>query len=60
VAWSQIVGTGAAGAGVGTAPHADSRNMVWVPAAGGNYLLEVSDGGITRLLNPDSASRVWE
>jgi VCBS repeat-containing protein len=42
----------------GTAPHADSRDMVW--DANGN-ILESDDGGIYRLLNPATqATRRWE
>ncbi|HEX4997070.1 MAG TPA: LEPR-XLL domain-containing protein, partial [Terriglobia bacterium] len=40
----------------GTAPHADSRNMVF----SGPNLIEVDDGGIYILTDPDSAAdRVW-
>ena len=39
-----------------TAPHADSRAMAF--DANGN-LLEADDGGIYRLNNPSSSSRVW-
>jgi hypothetical protein len=45
--------------------HADSRNMLFDPgqtllAAPGTNLLEVDDGGIHRLVNPDSAARAWQ
>lgn len=50
--WSSIVLGGAGG----TAPHADSRDMVF--DANGN-ILESDDGGIYRLLNPNAAGRTW-
>ena len=50
--WSAIEDNGANG----TAPHADSRAMVF--DALGN-LLEADDGGIYRLSNPGSSSRKW-
>ena len=52
--WEQIVGRPADG----TAPHADSRNMV---VDAGGSLLEVDDGGIYRLENPgrNDSSRKW-
>jgi outer membrane protein OmpA-like peptidoglycan-associated protein len=43
-AWQQIVGTNVGG----TAPHADSRDMVF---SGGN-ILESDDGGLYRLVDP--------
>lgn len=51
--WSSIV---LAGAG-GTAPHADSRDMVF--DASGN-VLESDDGGIYRLINPNAAGTTWQ
>ena len=56
--WVQIVGSDDANtAGLiegarGTAPHADSRNMVF---DANNTLLEVDDGGIARLITPNTA-----
>jgi hypothetical protein len=50
--WSAIEDNGANG----TAPHADSRAMVF--DAFGN-LLEADDGGIYRLSNPASSTRQW-
>ena len=47
------MGTGANG----TAPHADSRNMIFDPD--GN-LLQTDDGGVYRLVNPNDSTRVWE
>ncbi len=47
----------------GTAPHADSRSMVMLPAVGNVplSLLQTDDGGIYRLLNPnDPATRRWQ
>ncbi|HEV8290810.1 MAG TPA: hypothetical protein VGP94_02755, partial [Tepidisphaeraceae bacterium] len=41
----------------GTAPHADSRDMVF---ASDGSILESDDGGIYRLKNPGSSSRTWE
>ncbi|HEX5216215.1 MAG TPA: OmpA family protein, partial [Vicinamibacterales bacterium] len=54
--WVQIVGNNADN----TAPHADARGMVFV----GNYtLLQINDGGLTRLQNPfndtDQGTRRW-
>ena len=53
--WEQIVGVPANA----TAPHADSRNMVF--DASKRNLLEVDDGGIYRLENPGTpgSSRKW-
>jgi hypothetical protein len=50
--WSAMEDNGANG----TAPHADSRAMVF-DASGS--LLEADDGGIYRLSSPASSSRVW-
>src|SRR5207248_5426980 len=48
-------GNSASGAG-GTAPHADSRVMIFA----GNDLLEGDDGGLFRLSNPNQTTgRVW-
>src|SRR6266508_1283597 len=60
-AWQHVTDTGTAdpdGAGPlpGTAPHADSREMIFQ----GIHLLESDDGGIYRLTNPDQANRSWE
>ncbi|MCU0874758.1 MAG: hypothetical protein MUE50_20705, partial [Pirellulaceae bacterium] len=41
----------------GTRPHADARDAVF--DSNGN-LIEVDDGGIYRLVDPDSANRQWE
>ena len=49
--WESIVNAQANG----TAPHADSRNMVFSEGS----ILEVDDGGIYKLNNPDAASREW-
>lgn len=62
--WSPVTDGGADPDGVGTlavgtGPHADSRNMVF--DADGN-IIEVDDGGIYRLLNPNLATadpRQW-
>lgn len=57
--WIAITDTGAAGipgdGANGTAPHADSRNAVFR----GMHIVEVSDGGIYELRNPDDVSRTW-
>jgi hypothetical protein len=51
--WTSVVVSGANG----TAPHADTRAMVF--DANGN-LLQSNDGGIYRLVNPDTpATRQW-
>lgn len=50
-AWQPITHTGAGG----TAPHADSRNMIIV----GADLYEVDDGGVFQLKDHASASRRW-
>ncbi|HXZ93350.1 MAG TPA: OmpA family protein, partial [Burkholderiales bacterium] len=55
--WAPITDSGAGGTG----PHADSRNMVF--AANGD-VIEVDDGGIYRLHDPDDSAsvpgtRVW-
>jgi Ca2+-binding RTX toxin-like protein len=50
--WTSIVLLGANG----TAPHADSRFMVF----SGNDILEADDGGIYRLRNAASSTRRWE
>jgi hypothetical protein len=57
-AWENVVCNGATGSGVGTSPHADSRGMQF--DASGN-LLQTGDGGIYRLVNPNSAAtmRQW-
>jgi Ca2+-binding RTX toxin-like protein len=47
--WTSIVG---AGAGGGTRPHADSRDLVF----SGNTLYETDDGGIYRINNPSNAA----
>src|SRR5262249_54994653 len=47
----QVVGTNAGG----TAPHGDSRTMVFVNSANGGSILEADDGGIYRLINPTNA-----
>ena len=52
-AWASIVLGGAGG----TAPHADSRDMVFDFA--GN-ILESDDGGIYRLVNPNAAGTQWQ
>lgn len=49
--WSTVVLDGAAG----TAPHADSRSMVF----SGNDILESDDGGVYRLTNASSSTRKW-
>ncbi|MCO6453816.1 MAG: hypothetical protein J5I93_00735, partial [Pirellulaceae bacterium] len=47
--WEQLIVNGASG----TAPHADSREMVFVADdVLGDYIIEVDDGGIYRLDNP--------
>jgi hypothetical protein len=46
-----------AGAASNSAPHADSRDMVF--DAAGN-LLECSDGGVYRRTNPRSSAGVWQ
>ncbi|HLF40407.1 MAG TPA: sialidase family protein, partial [Acidimicrobiia bacterium] len=51
--WTSVVLGGAAG----TAPHADSRDMVF--DANGN-ILEGDDGGIYRLVNPLAGGRSWQ
>src|SRR5260370_29303964 len=53
-AWTNAVCTGASS----TSPHADSRNFAYDPS--GN-LIQVNDGGIVRLTNPDGAAgaRSW-
>ncbi|HMF14029.1 MAG TPA: sialidase family protein, partial [Gemmataceae bacterium] len=44
----------------GTAPHSDSRDMVYVGGVGG-YLLEADDGGIYRFNSPHSPKvRKWD
>lgn len=50
--WASMDGLGANG----TSPHADARAMVF---DANDNLLESSDGGLYRLLNPDSADRMW-
>jgi len=58
--WTSITNNGAPGAvgGAGTAPHADSRAMVF--DLGGN-ILEADDGGIYRLVNLNSPSPLeWQ
>ncbi len=50
--WAPIVQAGASG----TAPHADSRDLVFR----GLHLLEVDDGGIYQLRNVASPGRAWE
>ena len=45
-----------AGGAPGTAPHADSRDMLMT----GNTLLEVDDGGLYRLPDASAADRTWE
>jgi len=52
--WTSIVLGGTAG---NTAPHADSRDMVF--DANGN-ILESDDGGIYRLINPNAAGTDWQ
>jgi hypothetical protein len=56
--WDSIVNLGAGGALGGSAPHADSRDMVF--DADGN-ILEADDGGIWRLLGPNNHPlfRLW-
>src|SRR5690348_3786747 len=44
--WTQLIGKGANG----TAPHADTRTMVWVGTSDTDgYILEGDDGGVFRL-----------
>jgi len=50
--WSSIVQGGANN----TAPHADSRDMVF--DANGN-IIEADDGGINRLTSPSTGARTW-
>ena len=52
--WAPVVGTNANS----TAPHADSREMSFAPDGS---LIEVDDGGVYRLANPNAASpaRTW-
>ncbi len=38
-----------------SSPHADSRGMIW----DGTTIIEVDDGGIYRLTNPDTAASTW-
>jgi outer membrane protein OmpA-like peptidoglycan-associated protein len=45
-----------AGPLVGSAPHADSRAMVFV----GGHILESDDGGLYRLLNPGQPDQSWQ
>jgi hypothetical protein len=52
-AWTPIVLGGAGG----TAPHADSRDMVF---DFNNNILESDDGGIYRLVNPNAAGTTWQ
>lgn len=51
--WTSIVLGGAGG----TAPHADSRDMVFDAA---NRILQSDDGGIYRLVNPNAAGTAWQ
>lgn len=56
--WVQVVGRGAND----TAPHADSRDMVFVVGAtpADDFLLEADDGGVYRLSNTQTpATRRW-
>ena len=39
-----------------SAPHADSRAMVFV----GGHILQADDGGIYRLLNPGQSAQTWQ
>lgn len=55
--WQNVVDNGNGGGANNTAPHADSRAMVF--DSNGN-ILQGNDGGIFRLVSPDSAgNRVW-
>ncbi|HEY7116284.1 MAG TPA: hypothetical protein VH475_06850, partial [Tepidisphaeraceae bacterium] len=51
--WEQVTDAGATSGGANTAPHPDSRNMVF-DALG--RILEVDDGGIYRLNSPGGAA----
>ena len=51
--WTEVVKTGANN----TAPHADSRDMVF---DSNGDLIETDDGGIYRLTNPTAGSRTWQ
>lgn len=50
--WTSVVLSGASG----TAPHADSRNIAF---DGSGNLIEADDGGLYKLTNPGTTSRVW-
>jgi hypothetical protein len=59
--WIQIVGKDIAATGEGaggTAPHADSRVMVFDATKG--TILEGDDGGINRLVKPAGPGRQWQ
>ncbi len=49
--WTPVVSTGASG----TQPHPDSRQMIFDRSTAAGSILEVSDGGIWRLVNPRSS-----
>lgn len=51
--WTSLANGGASG----TAPHPDTRDMVF--DSNGN-LLQANDGGLYRLRGPDSASPIWD
>lgn len=53
--WEQVSSAGAAPGGVPTAPHPDTREMVFDSTGG---VLEVDDGGIFRLNSPTAAANV--
>jgi hypothetical protein len=56
--WQNVVDNGNGGGANNTAPHADSRTMVF--DANGN-ILQGNDGGIVRLANPNNAAtRIWQ
>src|SRR5262249_7743216 len=51
--WTQVV----EGGPNGTAPHADSRDMVY---EGDSDVGDCGDGGIYRLVTPNSSGKFWE
>src|SRR5262249_35283887 len=59
--WKSIVASAAKNsAGVPTAPHADSRSLLFGTNAGNDFLLETDDGGIYYLDRPENAAvRNW-
>lgn len=55
-AWTAVVDDVPLNQANNTAPHAGSREMVFTTDG---RLLEASNGGLTRLVNPNSVLRVW-